>query len=51
MRFIKLFPEGGVFQDVDGASSKKVLGVSCTILAPYQYTYATKRSFKLHYST
>jgi hypothetical protein len=44
MRFIKLFPEGGVFQDVTG-NAKKVVATGSS-----DSTTATTRAYKLHHS-
>ena len=45
IRLIKLFPEGGVFQDVDG-SARKVIATGSSD----QITNQTARAYKLHHS-
>ena len=44
IRLIKLFPEGGVFQDIAGTATR-------LITTPSDSTSATTRSYKLHFAT
>ena len=46
MRFIKLFPEGGVFQDISTNSATRILST-----AVQDQNAAGTRSYKLHYAT